>query len=81
MCCFTCIAVVTCRVSFLEDQDITLTSLGVDDGTPNKSWPPFGEETVLAALERIVNSVHYPVLITCSTGKYKTGEKLMLPAQ
>lgn len=78
--CFTCIAVVTCRVSFLEDQDITLISLGEYDNKPHKNWAPVGEEIVLAALERIVNSVHYPVLITCSTGKHRTGEKLVFPA-
>lgn len=68
-----------CRMSFLEDQDITLISLGEHDDKRNKSWAPVGEETVLAALERIVNSVHYPVLITCSTGKHRTGEKLIPP--
>lgn len=77
--CFTC-NIVICRMGFLEDQDITLISLGEHDDKRNKSWAPVGEETVLAALERIVNSVHYPVLITCSTGKHRTGDKLMLPA-
>ncbi|CAN0557221.1 unnamed protein product, partial [Ectocarpus sp. 8 AP-2014] len=60
-------------VSFLEDQDVTLVSLGEHDDKRNKSWAPVGEEIVLAALERIVDSVHYPVLITCNTGKHRTG--------
>ncbi|CAM9163826.1 unnamed protein product [Laminaria digitata] len=60
-------------MSFLEDQDISLIPLGEHDDKRNKSWAPVGEETVLAALERIVNSAHYPVLITCSTGKHRTG--------
>lgn len=64
------------RVSFLEDQDVTLISLGEDDDKRNKSWAPVGEETVLAALERIVDSAHYPLLITCNTGKHRTGEKV-----
>lgn len=63
------------RVSFLEDQDVTLVSLGEHDDKRNKSWAPVGEETVLAALHHIVDSAHYPVLITCSTGKHRTGEK------
>lgn len=69
-----------CRMSFLEDQDISLIPLGEHDDKRNKSWAPVGEETVLAALERIVNSAHYPVLITCSTGKHRTGDKLIVPA-
>ncbi|CAN0292985.1 unnamed protein product, partial [Ectocarpus sp. 8 AP-2014] len=39
-------------VSFLEDQDVTLVSLGEHDDKRNKSWAPVGEEIVLAALER-----------------------------
>lgn len=61
-------------MSFLEDQDVTLISLGEHDDKRNKSWAPVGEETVLAALERIVDSAHYPILITCNTGKHRTGE-------
>ena len=57
---------------------MTLISLGEDDDKRNKSWAPVGEETVLAALERIVDSAHYPVLITCNTGKHRTGEKELL---
>lgn len=68
------------RVSFLEDQDVTLVSLGEHDDKRNKSWAPVGEEIVLAALERIVDSAHYPVLITCNTGKHRTGEKPRLPS-
>lgn len=59
---------------------MTLVSLGEHDDKRNKSWAPVGEEIVLAALERIVDSVHYPVLITCNTGKHRTGEKRMLPS-
>lgn len=54
---------------------MTLLSLGEHDDKRNKSWAPVGEETVLAALERIVDSAHYPVLITCNTGKHRTGDK------
>lgn len=61
-------------VSFLEDQNVTLISLGEHDDKRNESWAPVGEETVLAALERIVDSAHYPILITCNTGKHRTGE-------
>lgn len=60
-------------MSFLEDQDVTLISLGEHDDKRNKSWAPVGEETVLAALERIVDFSHYPILITCNTGKHRTG--------
>lgn len=60
---------------FLEDQDVTLIPLGEHDDKRNKSWAPVGEETVLAALKRIVDSAHYPVLITCNTGKHRTGER------
>lgn len=61
----------------MEDQDVTLISLGEQDDKRSKSWAPVGEETVLAALERIVDSSHYPVLITCSTGKHRTGKGVM----
>lgn len=62
------------RVSFLEDQDVVLVSLGEHDDKRNKSWAPVGEETVLAALERVVDPIHHPILITCSTGKHRTGK-------
>lgn len=61
-------------MNFLEDQDVTLISLGEHDDKRNKSWAPVGEETVLAALECIVDSARYPLLITCTTGKHRTGE-------
>lgn len=64
-------------MSFLEDQDVNLISLGENDDKRSKSWAPVGEETVLAALDRVVDSSHYPVLITCSTGKHRTGKGLM----
>ncbi|CAM9209016.1 unnamed protein product [Discosporangium mesarthrocarpum] len=59
--------------SFLEDQEIRLISLGEHDEKRNKSWAPVAEETVLLALENIVDSTQYPLLITCSTGKHRTG--------
>lgn len=60
-------------LSFLEDHDVALIPMGEHDNKRNKGWAPVGEETVLAALERIVDSSHYPLLITCSTGKHRTG--------
>lgn len=65
-------------MSFLEDHDINLIPLGEHDDKRSKSWAPVGEETVLAALERIVDSSHYPLLITDGTGKHRTGERLSL---
>lgn len=60
-------------MTFLEDHDINLITLGEHDDKRSKSWAPVGEETVLAALERIVDSSHYPLLITDGTGKHRTG--------
>lgn len=65
--------------NFLEDQDVDLVPLGEDDDKRGKSWAPVAEETVLAALELIVDSTRYPLLIICSTGKHRTGENLQLP--
>lgn len=63
------------RMTFLEDHDINLITLGEHDDKRSKSWAPVGEETVLAALERIVDSSHYPLLITDGTGKHRTGKR------
>lgn len=63
----------------MEDQDVALIPMGEHDNKRNKGWAPVGEETVLAALERIVDSSHYPLLITCSTGKHRTGTYVSTP--
>jgi protein tyrosine/serine phosphatase len=36
------------------------------------------EETVIEALSYLVDSLHYPVLVMCSTGKHRTGEQCVI---
>ncbi|CAM9103240.1 unnamed protein product [Phaeothamnion confervicola] len=61
--------------SFLEDQDIRLICLGEHDDKRSPKWAPIAEETVLEAMTAIVDVRNHPLLITCSTGKHRTGKR------
>ncbi|CAM9878083.1 unnamed protein product [Heterosigma akashiwo] len=59
--------------TFLEDQGIELECLGDDNNKRVKSYSPIEEETVIEALRIVVDSSNYPLLVTCATGKHRTG--------
>lgn len=57
---------------FIDDQDIVLMQLAQDDDIPTP-WKPISEETVLSALELLLDTSTYPVYIMCSQGRHRTG--------
>lgn len=67
--------------SFVEEQEIDLICLGGNAHMENrrKAWEPLSEETVLAALQIILDRSNYPLYITCHLGRDRTGTCLILP--
>ncbi|CAI5734570.1 unnamed protein product [Peronospora destructor] len=61
--------------SFVEEQEIQLVFLGGNTRMESrrKSWEPLSEETVLAALDIILDRSNYPLYITCHLGRDRTG--------
>ncbi|DAZ95990.1 TPA: hypothetical protein N0F65_009291 [Lagenidium giganteum] len=61
--------------SFVEEQEIELIFLGGNTRMESrrKAWEPLSEETVLAALEIILDRSNYPLYITCHLGRDRTG--------
>lgn len=61
--------------SFVEEQEIQLVFLGGNTRMESrrKAWEPLSEETVLAALEIILDRSYYPIYITCHLGRDRTG--------
>ncbi|GAA5940423.1 hypothetical protein JCM3775_005086 [Rhodotorula graminis] len=56
---------------FLQEQHITLHHLGADDYAA--TYDPLSEETVLQALELILDPANAPCLIACGQGRHRTG--------
>ncbi|PXF45187.1 hypothetical protein BWQ96_05088 [Gracilariopsis chorda] len=59
-------------LDFIDDQGIELMHLAQDDEIPTP-WKPISEETVLSAMELLLNTSTYPVFIMCSQGRHRTG--------
>lgn len=61
--------------SFLEDQGIKMVCLGEQDESSKRGSKNhmIAEETVIEALSYLVDGSNYPLLVTCSTGKHRTG--------
>ncbi|GMF31876.1 unnamed protein product [Phytophthora lilii] len=61
--------------SFVEEQEIQLVFLGGNTRMESrrKAWEPLSEETVLAALDIILDRSNYPLYITCHLGRDRTG--------
>lgn len=64
--------------SFVEEQEIQLIYLGGNTRMESrrKAWEPLSEETVLAALDIILDRANYPLYITCHLGRDRTGASL-----
>ncbi|GAA5942191.1 protein-tyrosine phosphatase OCA1 family protein [Sporobolomyces koalae] len=56
---------------FLEDHKIRLFHLGADDFAA--VYDPLSEETVLQALDLILNPQNSPTMIMCAQGRHRTG--------
>ncbi len=68
---FTIILIDVYSLRFLEDQDISLVSLGMEGR--RKSWNPIAEEAVLTGLDLILDPANYPLYIMCQGGTHRTG--------
>ena len=69
-------------VSFLEDNGIDLIRVGEDadagmgglgGNVGSKSWQPIPEDVVLRVLSEVVDGANYPVMVTDTFGKHRTG--------
>eukprot|EP00824_Muranothrix_gubernata_P014457 TRINITY_DN30033_c0_g1_i1.p1 TRINITY_DN30033_c0_g1~~TRINITY_DN30033_c0_g1_i1.p1 ORF type:complete len:493 (+),score=56.00 TRINITY_DN30033_c0_g1_i1:52-1479(+) len=58
-------------LNFCDDQEINFIHLGMDG--PRNPWKPISEETVLAALEIILNPQNHPLHVMCNLGRHRTG--------
>ncbi|GAA5833766.1 hypothetical protein JCM9279_001620 [Rhodotorula babjevae] len=56
---------------FLQEQHVALHHLGADDYAA--TYDPLSEETVLQALELILDPHKQPCLIACGQGRHRTG--------
>ncbi|BGP40380.1 tyrosine-protein phosphatase required for protection against superoxide stress (By similarity) [Rhodotorula kratochvilovae] len=59
---------------FLQEHNITLHHLGADDYAA--TYDPLSEETVLEALDLILNPDNGPTLVCCNQGRHRTGTVL-----
>ena len=59
--------------SFIDDHAINLVHLGWEASGTQSQWKPMSEETVLAALDIILDKAHYPILMMCAQGSHRTG--------
>lgn len=60
---------------FAEDSDITVISIDSDtsDTMNMPQWAPIAEESVVRALEVLMYSPNYPILVACTHGRALTG--------
>lgn len=56
---------------FLEDHSIKLFHLGAEDYAA--TYDPLSEETVLQALDLVLNPLNSPTMIMCAQGRHRTG--------
>ncbi|KAI9321429.1 protein-tyrosine phosphatase, partial [Dichotomocladium elegans] len=59
------------RLDFIDDQEIQLHHLGVVSSL--NAWDPITEEAVLEALDLILQTSNYPMMIMCNLGRHRTG--------
>ena len=62
-------------LSFADDSDMRVVSIGSDTSNTKNipKWAPIAEESVVRALEILMNTANYPILITCKHGRAITG--------
>jgi len=58
-------------LNFIDDQSIELVNLGRE--SRQNSWDHMSEDVVLRALQLILNTAHYPVMVMCGLGRHPTG--------
>jgi tyrosine-protein phosphatase OCA1 len=60
----------------MDEQGIRFVNLGGLAAHSN-AWDPISEETVLDALELILNPLNYPLLLMCNLGRHRTGKYII----
>ncbi|GAA98135.1 uncharacterized protein L969DRAFT_93254 [Mixia osmundae IAM 14324] len=58
-------------LDFIDDQGIKLHHLGALNAA--NAWDPITEETVIQALEIIIDPACHPVMVMCNLGRHRTG--------
>eukprot|EP00742_Colponemidia_sp_Colp-10_P003739 GILJ01003979.1.p1 GENE.GILJ01003979.1~~GILJ01003979.1.p1 ORF type:complete len:178 (+),score=14.13 GILJ01003979.1:74-535(+) len=58
-------------LNFVDDQEIVLIHLGKE--VKKNPWKPISEEVVLSALDLILDSSQYPIMVMCHLGRHRTG--------
>lgn len=57
--------------NYIKDRNITLHHLAADEFAA--SYDPLSEETVLQALDLILDPANAPILVCCGQGRHRTG--------
>ncbi|XP_004348965.1 tyrosine phosphatase [Capsaspora owczarzaki ATCC 30864] len=58
--------------NFADDHDIEVLHLGKAQASA-LTWAPLAEETVIEALNVVLNPEHYPLHVMCNLGSHRTG--------
>ena len=61
----------------MDDHEIELIHLGQHDAQ-NSALDPIGEDTVLKALQIVLDPKNYPLHIMCHLGRHRTGTRARL---
>ncbi|RPB10530.1 protein-tyrosine phosphatase [Morchella conica CCBAS932] len=58
-------------LGWLDDNNLTLYHLGLQEG--GAPWDAITVESITDALEHIINPSNFPILVSCSMGRHRTG--------
>lgn len=61
-------------IEFVQEEKINLYFAGINpDGGDNNPWDGLTENSIIQALNIIVNKNNYPLLVCCGMGRHRTG--------
>lgn len=58
---------------FIEDQGMDLVTLAPEEEELPAPWKPISEDVVLSAMDFLLDTRCYPILVMCSQGRHRTG--------
>ncbi|KAI5785588.1 putative tyrosine phosphatase family protein [Peziza echinospora] len=58
-------------LTFADENDLTIHHLGLQEG--NNPWDPLTVDCVVDAVQQLVNKTNFPILVSCSMGRHRTG--------